>query len=80
MTVLHVINQLTKFIMVKNKKWTPTIKDNVTGKDLVEGVDYDVVYSQDLTNVGDVTVSIKGKGIYQGEKPLHIKLPLKKLN
>lgn len=28
----------------QEQKWTPTIKDNVTGKDLVEGVDYDVVY------------------------------------
>lgn len=63
----------------QEQKWTPTIKDNVTGKDLVEGVDYDVVYSQDLTNVGDVTVSIKGKGIYQGEKPLSYKITPKKV-
>ena len=49
-------------------KWVPTIKDTVTGKDLVEGVDYEVMYdTTDFTNVGEINATIKGKGYYEGE-------------
>lgn len=38
----------------------PTVKDK-KGNTLIEGTDYDLVYSEDTTNVGTVTVTIKGK-------------------
>ena len=42
----------------------PTVKDGET--ELVEGVDYDLAYSDDLTNAGTVTVTVTGKGNYAG--------------
>ena len=42
----------------------PTVKDGET--ELVEGVDYDLTYSDDLTNTGTVTVTVTGKGNYAG--------------
>ena len=42
----------------------PTVKDGAT--ELVEGVDYDLTYSDDLTNAGTVTVTVTGKGNYAG--------------
>ena len=42
----------------------PTVKDGDT--ELVEGVDYDLTYSEDLTNAGTVTVTVTGKGNYAG--------------
>mgnify|MGYP002336658549 CR=1 FL=1 len=42
----------------------PTVKDGET--ELVEGVDYDLTYSEDLTNAGTVTVTVTGKGNYAG--------------
>ncbi|WP_368019161.1 MBG domain-containing protein [Olsenella sp. AGMB03486] len=44
----------------------PTVHDATTGKDLVEGTDYELSYSKDTTNVGTVTVTITGKGNYAG--------------
>ncbi|MEE6158935.1 MBG domain-containing protein, partial [Olsenella sp. YH-ols2221] len=44
----------------------PTVHDSATGKDLVEGTDYTLSYSEDTTNVGTVTVTIKGIGNYAG--------------
>lgn len=52
----------------QEQKWVPTIKDTKTGKELIEGVDYEVVYdTTDFTNVGDITATIRGKGNYEGE-------------
>ena len=52
----------------KEQKWIPEVKDK-DGKDLVAGTDYEVSYStEDFTNVTDkITVTITGKGNYQGE-------------
>ena len=44
-----------------------TVKDTKTGKDLVEDKDYTLTYSDDVTNVGTVTVTVKGIGNYKGE-------------
>ena len=43
-----------------------TVKDTKTGKDLVEGTDVTITYSEDVTNVGEVTVTITGIGNYSG--------------
>ena len=43
------------------------VKDTKTGKDLVENKDYTLTYSDDVTNVGTVTVTVKGIGNYTGE-------------
>ena len=42
----------------------PSVMDGDT--ELVEGVDYDLTYSEDLTNAGTVTVTVTGKGNYAG--------------
>ena len=47
----------------KNK---PTVTDTKTGKTLVEGTDYTLAYSDDVTNAGTVTVTVKGIGNYEG--------------
>ena len=48
----------------KNK---PTVTDTKTGKTLVEGTDYTLAYSDDVTNAGTVTVTVKGIGNYSGK-------------
>ena len=48
----------------KNK---PTVTDTKTGKTLVEGTDYELSYSKDVTNAGTVTVTVKGIGNYSGK-------------
>ena len=47
----------------KNK---PTVTDTKTDKVLVEGTDYTLAYSKDVTNAGTVTVTVKGIGNYEG--------------
>ncbi|MDY4650737.1 MAG: MBG domain-containing protein [Atopobiaceae bacterium] len=44
----------------------PAVHDATTGKDLVEGTDYTLSYSDDTTNAGKVTVTIAGIGNYAG--------------
>lgn len=44
----------------------PVVTDSETGKELVEGVDYDLSYSADTTNAGEVTVTVAAKGNYAG--------------
>ena len=47
-------------------KWAPTVTDSDTGAVLTEGTDYDLAYStNDFTNPGTITVTIKGKGAYK---------------
>ena len=48
----------------KNK---PTVADTKTNRTLVEGTDYELSYSKDVTNAGTVTVTVKGIGNYSGE-------------
>lgn len=48
--------------MEQAKKQKPILKDGE--KELVEGQDYKVTYSEDTTNVGEVTVVIEGVGNY----------------
>ena len=45
----------------------PTVTDTKTDKVLVEGTDYTLAYSDDVTNAGTVTVTVKGIGNYSGE-------------
>ena len=45
----------------------PTVTDTKTGKALVEGMDYTLAYSDDVTNAGTVTVTVKGIGNYSGK-------------
>ena len=47
----------------KNK---PTVTDTKTDKVLVEGTDYKLTYSEDVINAGTVTVTVTGKGNYEG--------------
>ena len=49
----------------KEQKQPIVVKDG--DKTLVEGVDYTLTYSQDLTNPGTVTVTVTGIGNYSGE-------------
>ena len=44
----------------------PTVTDPETGKTLVENKDYTLSYSKNTTDAGTVTVTITGKGNYQG--------------
>ncbi len=48
------------------QKQAPVVKDG--GKVLTEGVDYELSYSDDLTNVGSVKITVTGKGGYEGSK------------
>lgn len=44
----------------------PIVTDTKTGKALVEDMDYTLAYSDDVTNAGTVTVTVKGIGNYSG--------------
>lgn len=46
------------------QKQKPEVKDG--NKTLIEGVDYDLVYGSDVTNAGNMTVTVVGKGNYAG--------------
>ena len=46
-----------------------TVRDAKTNADLVENTDYTLTYSGDTTNVGTVTITVKGIGNYTGEFP-----------
>ncbi|MGN0076214.1 MAG: hypothetical protein ACI38Z_04485, partial [Parafannyhessea sp.] len=50
----------------EQKKQDVTVKDAKLGKDLVEGKDYKLAYSGDLTNAGTVKVTLTGLGNYAG--------------
>ena len=49
----------------KSQQKKPVVKDG--DKVLEEGKDYTLTYSEDTTNVGTVTVTINGKGNYDGK-------------
>ena len=44
-----------------------TVRDAKTNADLVENTDFTLTYSGDTTNVGSVTITVKGIGNYTGE-------------
>ncbi len=48
-----------------SQKQKPTVTDK-KGTALVEGTDYELSYSKDTTNVGEVTVTVTGIGKYTG--------------
>ena len=51
----------------KAHKWSPTVTDTKTGKELVADTDYTVVYStENFKDVGTIDVTITGKGNYSG--------------
>ena len=45
----------------------PVIKDPETGEILEEGKDYELTHPDDVTNAGEKTVIVEGKGNYEGE-------------
>ena len=48
------------------QKQAPVVTDTKTDTTLVEGTDYELTYSEDVTNAGEVTVTITGIGNYTG--------------
>ena len=51
----------------KEHRNKPIVTDTKTNRTLVEGTDYELSYSDDVTNAGTVTVTVKGIGNYSGE-------------
>ena len=51
----------------QNHKQEPTVTDTKTGKVLVSGTDYTLVYPEDTTNAGTVIITVKGIGNYSDE-------------
>ena len=45
---------------------TASVINNVTGHELTEKVDYELVFDGDFTNAGEHKITIKGIGIYEG--------------
>ncbi|MBE6463997.1 MAG: LPXTG cell wall anchor domain-containing protein [Eggerthellaceae bacterium] len=55
----------------QEQKQPVTITDTVTGKPLVPGEDYEITYTDakdgdDITDAGEITVTVSGKGNYEG--------------
>ena len=51
----------------QNHKQEPIVTDTKTDKVLVSETDYILVYPEDTTNAGTVTITVKGIGNYSGE-------------
>ena len=51
----------------QNHKQEPTVTDTETGKVLVSGTDYTLVYPEDTTNAGTVIITVKGIGNYSDD-------------
>ena len=63
----------------KAHKWSPTVTDKKSKKELEAGKDYEVSYDKDdFTNVGTITVTITGKGNYSGTVTRTYKITPKK--
>ena len=63
------------------QKQTPTIKDTTTGKDLVKDTDYTITCStEDFTNAGTITYTLKGKGNYSGTREVSYKIKQRVVN
>ena len=56
----------------ESQQQKPTVKDG--NKVLTEGPDYTLSYSADTTNVGEVTVTVTGKGNYTGTTQVTYKI------
>ena len=56
----------------ESQQQKPTVKDG--NKELTEGTDYTLSYSEDTTNVGEVTVTVTGKGNYTGTTQVTYKI------
>ena len=55
------------------QKQAPTVTDTKTGSELTENKDYTLTYRDDVTNVGEVTVTIAGIGAYAASEPVDVK-------
>ena len=55
------------------QKQAPTVTDTKTGNELTEDKDYTLTYSSDVTNAGEVTVTVKGIGAYAASEPVDVK-------
>ena len=63
------------------QKQTPTIKDTTTGEDLVKDTDYTITCNtEDFTNAGTITYTIKGKGNYSGTREVSYKIKQRVVN
>ena len=63
------------------QKQTPTIKDTTTGKDLVKDTDYTITCNtEDFTNAGTITYTIKGKGNYSGTREVSYNINKRTVN
>ena len=49
----------------QDQKQPVTVTDSRTGEVLEEGKDYELTYSDDVKNVGEVTITVKGIGNYE---------------
>ena len=56
----------------QSQKQPPVVMDDTVT--LVEGKDYDLSYSSDTTNAGDVTITVTGKGNYSGVTTVSYKI------
>ena len=56
----------------QEQKQEPSVKDG--SKTLVKDTDYTLSYSNDVTNVGTVTVTVTGKGNYTGTRTVTYKI------
>ena len=57
----------------------PVVTDTKTDKTLVKGTDYTLTYSEDVINVGTVTVTITGTGNYEGSYPVTYQITPRKV-
>ena len=57
----------------------PVVTDTKTDKTLVKGTDYKLTYSEDVINVGTVTVTITGTGNYEGTVDTSYKITPRKV-
>ncbi|MBR3385841.1 MAG: hypothetical protein IKG69_11675, partial [Atopobiaceae bacterium] len=54
------------------QKEKPVVTDKKTGDELTENVDYKLSYSDDVTNVGEVTVTVTGIGAYAANDTIEL--------
>ncbi|MDD7198451.1 LPXTG cell wall anchor domain-containing protein [Parafannyhessea umbonata] len=58
----------------KEQRQPVTVRDAKTGEVLTEGTDYELAYSDDVTNAGEVTVTATGMGNYEGDAKASYKI------
>ena len=63
------------------QKQTPTITDTTTGEKLVKDTDYTITCNtEDFTNAGTITYTLKGKGNYSGTRVVSYKIKQRTVN